>query len=337
MTDDSNDTSVKRRRVTAQMVADAAGVSRSAVSRAFTEGTYIDSEKRSHIRKIADRLGYQPNALAAGLQGGRSHLVAIFVGDMRSPYDTAFVTALVGKLNGLNKWPILIDGSDERASHAAEEVLKYPLDAMILRGGSMSAEVVAHCSKFGVSMISSGRPVDAEGVDNVFCRNDKGMQLATELLLQKGRRRFAFIGGPSNFYSSALRRAGVIETLENHDMHLIAEHPGDYTAESAYAAAQSILSEHKIDALICANDASAIGALAAARELNLSIPDDLSVVGFDNIAMSKWPMFNLTTVNNPIDVSVAETIKVMESRLNNPSKPSETILVEPNLVLRGTH
>ncbi|MEO1398208.1 MAG: LacI family DNA-binding transcriptional regulator, partial [Pseudomonadota bacterium] len=81
------------------MVADRAGVSRSAVSRAFTTGAYVDAEKRKRILKVAEEIGYQPNALAAGLQGGRSHLVAIFAGDMRSPQDSAFVRDLVAGLN----------------------------------------------------------------------------------------------------------------------------------------------------------------------------------------------------------------------------------------------
>ena len=113
--DDSKKQLDRPRRVTAQAVADAAGVSRSAVSRAFTPGAYLDSEKRIKIMHMADRMGYQPNALAAGLKGGRSHLVAVFVGNKRSTYDSEFVNRLVGQLNALNKWPILIDGSGEGA------------------------------------------------------------------------------------------------------------------------------------------------------------------------------------------------------------------------------
>ncbi len=93
------DNAVRPRRVTAQMVADLAGVSRSAVSRAFTEGGYVDAEKRNRIFAVAAEVGYQPNALAAGLQGGRSHLVAVVVGAIRNPHDNEFFMRLCDALN----------------------------------------------------------------------------------------------------------------------------------------------------------------------------------------------------------------------------------------------
>ncbi|MFO7804898.1 MAG: LacI family DNA-binding transcriptional regulator, partial [Paracoccaceae bacterium] len=91
--------------MTAQDIADLAGVSRSAVSRAFTQGAYIDPGKRARVLKAADDLGYRPNAMAAGLQGARSNLVAIFVGEMANEYDKEVTTALVTGLNGIGKWP----------------------------------------------------------------------------------------------------------------------------------------------------------------------------------------------------------------------------------------
>lgn len=325
------------RRATAQTVADAAGVSRSAVSRAFTPGAYLDAEKRSRIIAVAADLGYQPNALAAGLKDGRSHLVAILMGNIRSPYDTAFMSALVGDLNRLNKWPIVVDGGGNRTATAIAEVLRYPLDALIVRGGSMSEDLAERCAKFGVPMISSGRPVTGDGVDNVCCRNADGTRMATEALLAKGRRRFGFLGGPEDFYSSQQRRNGVVETLAGAGLSLTAERKSDYTVEGGHAAAAGMVAEHALDALICANDAMAIGALSAAREGGVAVPDDLSIVGFDDIAMARWPMFRLSTVHNPIDASIAGIITLLERRLADPSKASETIYVKPVFTPRGTH
>jgi len=327
----------RRRRVTAQTVADAAGVSRSAVSRAFTEGAYLDAEKRQNIRAIAAQLGYQPNALAAGLQGGRSHLVAIFVGNMRSAHDSAFVSQLVAELNRLNKWPVLIDGGGATAATAIAEVLRYPLDALILRGGSMSAEIVSQCAKVGIPTISSGRPIREPGVDNVCCRNGTGMREATRFLIDRGRCRFGFVAGPEEFYASARRRAGVVEALEAAGLDLIAEAQGGYTVDGGYQAAQDMLQSAQIDALHCANDASAIGALAAARAAGIAVPDALSVIGFDDIEMAGWPLVNLTTLRNPISRTVDQIIRLLERRLADPSTPGETVFLTPELIQRGTH
>lgn len=100
-----------KRRVTAADVAKLAGVSRSAVSRAFTEGAYLAPDKRQLIQKAAQELGYRPNALAAGLQGRRSNLVAIFVGEMANEYDKEVLAKLIAGLNSAGKWPIVIGGS----------------------------------------------------------------------------------------------------------------------------------------------------------------------------------------------------------------------------------
>ena len=337
MTNGNGGQPTKRRRATAQMVADAAGVSRSAVSRAFTEGAYLDAEKRSRIMAVAEELGYQPNALAASLQGRRSHLVAIFSGNIRGAYDTDFITRLVSELNALDKWPILIDGAGERARTATLDVLRYPLDAMILRGGSMPADLTEQCAKLGIPMIISGRPVEAPGVDNVCCRHAIGTRAVTELLLEKGRRRFVHIAGPGDFFSSAERRLGVLSALEAAGLDFVAEAEGDFTVDGGYRAALGLLDNNAFDALVCANDSMAIGALAAAGERGRHVPGDLSVVGFDDLAIAKWPSFNLTTVRNPIDAAITEILSLLERRLEDPSKPGETRYVDPHVVLRGTH
>lgn len=282
-------------------------------------------------------MGYQPNALAAGLKGGRSNLVAVFVGNMRSTYDSEFVNRLVGQLNVLNKWPILIDGGDNRAEAAIDQVMRYPLEALILRGGSMPEALVTQCSKFGVPMISSGRIVDAPGVDNVCCRNAAGTRIATQILIDRGRKRFGFIAGAASFASSGDRRAGMMNALDQAGLALITEEAGDFTVEAGHQASMKMLREHQLDALVCANDASAIGALIASRELGVDVPETLSVVGFDDIEMARWPTFNLSTINNPIDQAVENVIYLIERRLAEPEKPSETVLIDPFFVARGTH
>ena len=118
---------------------------------------------------------------------------------------------------------------------------------------------------------------------------------------------------------------------------LIAEEVGDFTVGAGYDAAQKLLRENSLDTLICANDASAIGALTAARELGVDVPETLSIVGFDDIEMAGWPAFNLSTINNPIDLSVEHVITLLEKRLAEPAKASETLLIEPFFVPRGTH
>lgn len=325
------------KRITAEDVARQAGVSRSLVSRAFTEGAYIDPDKREKVLLAAQELGYSPNALAAGLQGARSNLVAIFVGQMPNEYDKEVVAKLVIGLNSIGKWPIVIGGTQKVAREAVDKVLRYPLEAMILRSGSLDEDIVRACGKLNIPVISSGRVLTLPGVDNICCRNLEGMAKATRLLLDRGRRRFGFIGGPESFASSLARRSGVLESLAVAGLPLVAEEMGAFTVQSGFEAARRIVKSTQIDALVCANDAMAIGALTALSEQGLKVPEHVSVVGFDDISMAAWPGFALTTVRNPIEELVTAVVELLQRRTTQPNAPGQTIYLETDLVLRNSH
>jgi DNA-binding LacI/PurR family transcriptional regulator len=212
------------------------------------------------------------------------------------------------------------------------------LEAMILRAGSLDGDIVQDCGKLGVPVISSGRVLEMRGVDSICVRNQDGMAKAAHLLLREGRRRFGFIGGPASFASSAARRAGVVEALAGAGMTLVAEAAGAFTVQSGYqAGARLLASGAGIDALICANDAMAIGAMSALAERGLKVPQAVSVVGFDDIAMAAWPAFNLTTLRNPVDQLVTAVLDLLERRAREPEMAEQVIYLEAELVLRGSH
>lgn len=328
---------VRPKRVTAADVAAHAGVSRPAVSRAFTEGSYLDPAKRIAILQAAEELGYRPNALAAGLKGAQSNLVAIFVGEMPNEFDKEVATHLITGLNQAGKWPIMIGGSGKTARDAVSNVLRYPLEAMILRSGSLDEDIVNSCGKLSIPVISSGRILTESGVDNVCCRNSEGMQAGAELLLEKGRRKFGYVGGPATFWSAFSRRAGLCNALDAKGLELVAETNGDFTVQGGYDAAMRITENTQLDAIVCANDAMAIGALSALRETGRRVPEDISVIGFDDISMSAWPAFSLTTLHNPIQEAADAVLNLLERRGRNPDKPDEIIHLDTTLVLRNSH
>ncbi|NVO24727.1 LacI family DNA-binding transcriptional regulator [Donghicola mangrovi] len=331
------DAQERNRRVTAADVARAAGVSRSAVSRAFTPEAYLDADKRRAILQVADELGYRPNAIGAALQGASSNLVAIVVGDTPSPFDKEVATALAAGLNAAGKYPIMIGGSQAVSRAAVSDVLRYPLDAMILRTGSLSPDFADACGKLGIPLISSGRIMDRPLVDNVCVQNEAGMEMITDLLLSRGRKAFGFIGGPSGFGSAGRRRAGMMQSLAKAGLDLTAEVTGDYTVESGFRAVEALLSQAPVDAILCANDAMAIGAISGLRQRGLRVPEDVAVTGFDDVEMAGWPEYRLTTVRNPINDMVAAIVDLLEARINAPRKAGETRWLTPEVILRETH
>ena len=327
----------QKRRVSAADVAKLANVSRSAVSRAFTKGAYLDAEKKRRILTAADQLGYRPNALAASLQGAGSNLVAIFVGEMPNHYDKEVAAALVNGLNAAGKWPIVIGGAGDTAKSAIQNVLRYPLESMILRSGSLGADVVSSCLKLGIPVISSGRIVEGPNVDNICVRNHDAMAQMTQHLIDQGRRKFAYLSGPDAFWSTGQRYGGFQSALAAQGIEPVGRLYGDYSVMGGYDAMREIPNFADIDALICANDAMAIGALMHLQEIGVAVPDEIAVTGFDDISMASWPNLDLTTMRNPIEPLVAGTIDLLLARQVNPDRPSETIWLDAEMVFRSTH
>ncbi len=326
------------RRVTAIEVARKAGVSRAAVSRAFSETAYLDAGKRELILQTAAELGYRPNALAASLQGNRTGLVAVIAGDLARQYDSAFVGELVSQLNAAGKWPIILGGPDTLTEQSVRQVLSYPLDAMIVRGGSLNAAIFDDAAQLSIPVIFSGRVVEAPLVDSVCCRNEAGARLAVETLISKGRRKIGYIGGPSDWSSENERLAGVISALQDAGLALSAKANADYSLNGGRDAARALLSDTNVDALFCANDAMALGALSAAKAIGQHhVPNTLSIIGFDDVPLAGLPEFDLTTLRNPVKRTVAQILRLLDARLADPTRKSEVVMISPELIERGTH
>ncbi len=300
----------------------------------------MDEGKKRKILQVSEQLGYRPNALAAGLQSrGRSNLVAIVTGDLVNHYDSEILAKLMRGLYAMGKWPVVLGGSAETSEAEILEVLAYPLDALILRGGSVDESVATHCAKLNIPLIVSGRVMDAEGVDCVCCDNMRGAELAVTQLIARGKTRLGYLGGLAHLSSDQERKAGFESALTKAGFKpAILEH-SDFSYEGGYEALTGILSNDvELDGLFCANDAMALGAIAAGRQqFGLSIPSDLSVVGFDDIAIAQWPSFQLSTVRNDMDQTVSQILRLLTERLDQPEKASETILIKPEFISRGTH
>lgn len=328
------------RRVTAAEVARGAGVSRSAVSRAFTPGSYLDAEKRAHILDVAGRLGYRPNRIAAGLQRrGRSDLVAVLVGRLANHFDSDFQAILLEGLAGMGKWPLVLVSAPDRIEEDILGVLGFPLDALIVRGGSVGAPVVAACSKLGIPLVVSGRVTAMPGVDSVCSDNVQGATAAVGALLARGRRRIGYLGGPADLFSDQERRAGFRAAMAAAGRAPAAECSADYSFEGGHAAVAALLATApELDGLFCGNDAMALGAIAALREVHgRAVPEDISVIGFDDIAIARWPGVGLSTVRNDARATVAEILSLLSERLERPDRPGRVIRIPAPFIARSTH
>ena len=230
--------------MTAQEVARAAGVSRSAVSRAYTEGAYVSREKKKRILEAAEILGYRPNALAAGFNSNRSNLVAIVTGNLRNHYDSDFVGKLVNRLNDMGKLPVVIGGSsDDIGDSEILEVLDYPLDALVIRAGSVKAETARKCLKLQVPVIVSGRILNVGNVDSLCCDNKAGAEMAVAAFVKSGRKKIGYLGGYPDLFSEQERCAGFNTAMRErcHEPAVMAW--SDFSFEGGYRAGMEILQQ----------------------------------------------------------------------------------------------
>ena len=323
-------------RVTADDVAAAAGVSRSAVSRAFTSGASIAAEKRDRILAIATSLGYQPNLIARGLSGQQTGLIALVVGDVSSPYEAWLLDALSAGVRRNGNWPLLIpvtpnDELDSQLEHA----LSYQVDGAVVAAGSVGLKLAERCAALGTPIVMVGRVPEGGGADSVCCDNRKGMAMLADLLVGEGRQRIAWIGGKNDTFSNVERFDGLRTALAARGQAVVAERRGDYSVDSGLAQALDLLTgPHRPDAIVCGNDAMAIGAISAARRLGLRVPDDVAITGFDDIPAAAWEPFCLTTIQNPVQDTVDAALRLLQLRISGDMRPAETVRLPPKLLRR---
>ncbi len=325
-------------RTTAQNVADLAGVSRSAVSRYFNGGDKVSKAKCERILAAANQLGYRPNAIARSLTGHQTDLVAIVIADTESFQTARIVRELYLQLYDVGKRALVIpvgntDGIDESSLRA----LDYQADAIVVIGGSLSRGIVDHLRAANTPLFLLGREnVDAEVV-GVCCDNFLGAQMLGRLLVRSGRLRPTYIGKAINTFSNQNRRGGFVSEIENAGVKLYAETSDATTFEGGRSAAIRLLGmPEPPDAIFAFNDTMALGALTAVNEFKLRVPDDVAVVGFDDIPMAGWPVFQLTTVRYDIKEIARIIAHSIVGRTDHQAAENGNIMVTPELVVRST-
>jgi DNA-binding LacI/PurR family transcriptional regulator len=303
-------------RPTSYDVAQLAGVSQSAVSRCYSPGASIAPLTRKKVERAAQSLGYSPNALARSLITRRSGLVGLVVTTATLRYSPQIIHDLSDALQKAGLMPLLTAlAAENDLALALPQILNYRPEAIISLatvGPAALREAKAH----NVPIVLINRTAPKAAAASIRCDQSRGVQLLVEGLIGAGHRRFAFIAGPRGAPVSEERREGFERALKMARITPLATVFADYTYDAGHAAACTILARKpRPDALVCANDAMALGALDAARgDLGLIVPDQLSVTGFDDIPEAGRPTRMLTTVRQPTlemaHLAVAEVIRL---------------------------
>jgi DNA-binding LacI/PurR family transcriptional regulator len=335
------------RRATADMVARTANVSRVAVSRAFNPHASIKPEKRDRILRIAQELNYTPDMAARSMVTGRSHLVGVIVPDVCSPWESQEIDALTTALQGEGFATLLFKTRTDLSMD--ETLLTYMKgfnpDSVIAFTENVRPQTLSRVLDRAVPIYVAYPHEDGHGEDeagplidrlNVLQRN--GIEQAIALMQSYGARRFAFLAGVRHSLATKERELMVRKIIAERGLEAPIVMQGDYTYDTAYRETINLFRiGDGVDAIFAANDVGAFGAIDALRhELGKRVPQDVKVVGFDDILQSHWKSYNLTTVKIDLEERVMALVRLILRRLKNPTAPSLTETVSTRLVVRGT-
>jgi len=328
---------VRRLKPTAKQVAHAASVSVAAVSRAFNPGASIDAEKRKRILVVAGEIGYLSPArrTAEAIAAGTVTLVA---GDLLNPFYPMVLDALAKQLQaGGRQLLVYALPADTNVDSATAQILAARPSAIIVTSAYLTSRMARACRQHQIKVVLLNRVQRDIHLNAVACDNYQGGRDVGQLLLERGWRKIGFVGGIANTSTHAERARGFRDALAEGGIAIHAQAPGNFNYHDAYIAGLALLSAANApDAIFCCNDIMALAVLDAAKERNLRIPDDLAVVGFDDIPMASWNSYRLTTVRQPVERMVQEALNLIDDPRIKPSDDGVIRMLSGKLITRST-
>ncbi|HBT01551.1 LacI family DNA-binding transcriptional regulator [Salipiger marinus] len=300
------------KKITAKDVAARAGVSVSAVSRAYRGTAPLAEEKRKAIFAAAADLGYV-SKVDQVLATQASNTIAMVVSEMQNPFYPVAVDALTRLLpsRGL-KAIVHVVPSAEDVDTIIRQVLDFRTEGVILASSTMTSGLARACRQNGLPAVLLNRVQSDSRMMAVCCDNYGGAQMIAARFLAQGRQRIAFVGGRLDTSTHIERRRGFRDRLEDAGRLIAHQFDGGFSYRQAYDAAQQMLTLRPLpDAVFCANDIMAIAVLDAARISGVRVPEDLAVVGFDDIPMAAWESYRLTTVRQPLRRMLDQAVDII--------------------------
>ncbi|WP_168879231.1 LacI family DNA-binding transcriptional regulator [Rhizobium sp. P28RR-XV] len=298
--------------VSAEEVAQRAGVSRSAVSRAFTPGASVSEATRQKVLQAAEELGYQVNHLARGLMRNESGIVCLIVSDVATPYRSALLRELTLHLQLAGKVAMLIntDRSDGSVNKALQQAIRYRADASVILSGLPDKSITQLCLRSGQRLVLINRDEDQSGPLHINLDDREAAARVVTAFVRAGCTRLAFANSEAGTPSLMAREQGFIAAAREQGLDVVVERHGWTGYEAGQIVAQRLLTrKERPDAVFCATDLLACGFMDAARhQFSLSIPQQLCVVGFDDIEQASWSSYRLTTFSQPVTVIAREAV-----------------------------
>ena len=330
---------MKNPRTTSIEVAKAAGVSQSAVSRVFTPGASASKSTTMKVKEAALRLGYRPNPLARAMVSGKTRIIGLVVAYLENQFYPEALERLSNSLQaeGYHILIFMAGKNMQSIDHVIEEILDYQVDGIIAASVSMSSGLSERCRSAGIPMVLFNRSQDDPAMSVVTSDNLEGGKKVANFFVETGHQKIGFITGWEGASTQRDREAGFIEALNDHGIKLHSRRIGNFVLDEAKKATKLMFSKDPPTAVFVANDHMAFAVLDTLRfELGLKVPTEVSVIGYDDVPAASWPSYSLTTVRQPVNRMVQETIATLKSKIDDPNAAVRKVKIDGPLVIRNS-
>jgi len=333
--------------VTIRDVAKESGFSSTTVSIVLNNAPrarYIPAVTKKRIERAAEKLGYRPNLFARSLRSKRSHTVGVIVFDMTDPFCTLVLRGIENTLYQSSYLPILTDVHNERSrfERYLEMLLDRRVEALIVVANWLfvDIDVLADLEKSSIPTVTIGRELKTDSVSSVMVDNELGARVALEHLYSMGHRKIAFIRGPKTLADSAPRWKGIRIFAKSSglelDARLVLDLPESRHPLSSFEAGCKLTEDllkqkRQFTALMAFDDLTAFGAIRALAKAGLRVPEQCSVIGFDDVAASSLYTPPLTTVRQPMEIMGAMAVSIIVDGINAVQEKREVSAVHRNV------
>lgn len=324
--------------VTSRDVARVAGVSQATVSRVLHGSERVGDATRQRVLDALESTGYVPNAAARAMRTQRTGSIGVVVSRITNPFYPELLHALGARLREADLHMVLWDAGSAGEQSAVDAIRQRVVDGVVFTTAVPDSPALVEALERDAPIVLVNRTVEGLAADQITSDNIDGGQRVAEYFIANGRRRPALLLGPSGVSTSDEREVGFRRGLRNAGIDLPPDRvvAGDFSHEHGHAGLRALLRPEPPDALFCVNDLIAFGASDAARSAAVRIPDDLWLVGYDDIAMSSWPAYSLTTVRQPLAAMADLAVTWLLERIDDPDRSVRTHRFPAELIVRSS-
>jgi len=332
---------VSKHNITSIDVARLAEVSQSAVSRTFTPGASVSAATRAKVVEAASKLGYRPNAIARTLSTRLSRMIAVLVSNLQNQFYPVVIEQLSQRLQKDGYHVLLFINDVEEVDELLVELLRYQVDGIVMASTSLSSALAQHIAEARVPVVMFNRVSRAGIISTVSSDNHGGGRAVAHFLADGGHRRVAYLAGAEDSSTNHDRERGLTDGLAERGLRIAARAVGNYEFERAAQATLEMFTHGRPadlpDALFVASDHMAFAAIDTLRgALGLRVPEDVSVVGFDNVPPAEWGAYRLTTVEQNVGQMIEATVRMLLQQLEDDAVTRDHVVIPARLVVRGS-